>query len=55
MNPNPKYRRVPAEFGPETRFELKLNGMFEPTNPAVKCPKGDPYTFADAPPKMVKP
>lgn len=30
-------------------------GMFEPTNAAVKCPKGDPYTFADAPPKMVKP
>ena len=26
-----------------------------PTNPAVKCPKGDAYTFADAPPKMVKP
>jgi hypothetical protein len=30
------------------------NGMFSPTNSAVKCPKGV-YTFADAPPKMVKP
>jgi hypothetical protein len=30
------------------------NGMFHPTNSAVKCPKG-PYTFADAAPKMVKP
>jgi len=30
------------------------NGMFHPTNSAVKCPKGI-YTFADAPPKMVKP
>lgn len=30
------------------------NGMFSPTNSAVKCPKGA-YTFADAPPKMVKP
>lgn len=30
-------------------------GMFEPTNAAVKCPKSNPYTFADAPPKMVKP
>jgi len=32
------------------------NGMFSPTNSAVKCPKtGYAYTFADAPPKMVKP
>ena len=30
------------------------NGMFSPTNSAVKCPKGT-YSFADAPPKMVKP
>jgi len=30
------------------------NGMFSPTNSAVKCPKGV-YSFADAPPKMVKP
>jgi hypothetical protein len=30
------------------------NGMFSPTNAAVKCPKGV-YSFADAPPKMVKP
>ena len=30
------------------------NGMFSPTNSAVKCPKGA-YSFADAPPKMVKP
>lgn len=30
------------------------NGMFHPTNSAVKCPKGT-YTFADAAPKMVKP
>jgi hypothetical protein len=30
------------------------NGMFSPTNSAVKCPKGV-YTFADAPPKMVTP
>ena len=36
-------------------YKTNPNGMFEPTNPAVKCPKGDPYTFADAPPKMVKP
>ena len=36
-------------------YKNNPNGMFEPTNPAVKCPKGDPYTFADAPPKMVKP
>ena len=32
------------------------NGMFSPTNSAVKCPKtGYGYSFADAPPKMVKP
>jgi hypothetical protein len=32
------------------------NGMFSPTNSAVKCPTtGYAYTFADAPPKMVKP
>ena len=32
------------------------NGMFSPTNSAVKCPKtGYGYTFDDAPPKMVKP
>ncbi len=32
------------------------NGMFSPTNSAVKCPTtGYGYTFADAPPKMVKP
>ena len=36
-------------------YKNNPNGMFEPTNPAVKCPKGDAYTFADAPPKMVKP
>ncbi len=30
------------------------NGMFHPTNSAVKCPKG-PYTFAEAAPKIVKP
>jgi hypothetical protein len=36
-------------------YKNNPNGMFEATNPAVKCPKGDPYTFADAPPKMVKP
>jgi hypothetical protein len=32
------------------------NGMFSPTNSAVKCPKtGYGYSFDDAPPKMVKP
>jgi hypothetical protein len=32
------------------------NGMFSPTNSAVKCPTtGYGYTFADAAPKMVKP
>ena len=32
------------------------NGMFSPTNSAVKCPNtGYGYSFADAPPKMVKP
>ena len=30
------------------------NGMFSPTNSAVKGPKGA-YSFVDAPPKMVKP
>jgi hypothetical protein len=29
------------------------NGMFHPTNSAVKCPKGA-YSFADKPPKIVK-
>ena len=28
-------------------------GMFSPTNPDVKCPPG-PYSFQDAPPKLVK-
>lgn len=36
-------------------YKTNPNGMFEATNPAVKCPAGKPYTFADAPPKMVKP
>ena len=36
-------------------YKTNPNGMFEPTNPAVKCPKSYSYTFADAPPKMVKP
>ena len=36
-------------------YKNNPNGMFEPTNPAVKCPKSYSYTFADAPPKMVKP
>ncbi len=36
-------------------YKNNPNGMFEPTNPAVKCPKSYAYTFADAPPKMVKP
>jgi len=32
------------------------NGMFSPTNSAVKCPtSGYGYSFADAAPKMVKP
>jgi hypothetical protein len=31
------------------------NGMFSPTNSAVKCPKGASYTFAESAPKMVKP
>ncbi len=31
------------------------NGMFSPTNSAVKCPPGNAYTFADAPPNIVKP
>ncbi|HEX8944754.1 MAG TPA: hypothetical protein VF785_16560 [Gemmatimonadaceae bacterium] len=37
-------------------WKTNPNGMFSPTNAAVKCPKtGYAYTFADAPPKMVKP
>ena len=36
-------------------YKNNPNGMFSPTNSAVKCPAGHPYTFADAPPKMVKP
>jgi hypothetical protein len=37
-------------------WKTNPNGMFSPTNSAVKCPKtGYAYTFADAPPKMVKP
>jgi hypothetical protein len=35
-------------------FKNNPNGMFHPTNSALKCPKG-PYTFAEAPPKIVKP
>jgi hypothetical protein len=37
-------------------YKANPNGMFTATNPAVKCPKtGYGYSFADAPPKMVKP
>jgi hypothetical protein len=37
-------------------FKDNPNGMFSPTNSAVKCPKtGYGYSFADGPPKMVKP
>lgn len=37
-------------------YKNNPNGMFSPTNSAVKCPTtGYGYTFADAPPKMVKP
>ncbi len=37
-------------------FKDNPNGMFSATNSAVKCPKtGYGYTFADGPPKMVKP
>jgi hypothetical protein len=37
-------------------FKDNPNGMFSPTNSAVKCPKTSyGYSFADAPPKMVKP
>jgi len=37
-------------------YKNNPNGMFSPTNSAVKCPKtGYGYSFADAPPKMVKP
>lgn len=37
-------------------YKNNPNGMFSATNSAVKCPKtGYGYSFADAPPKMVKP
>jgi hypothetical protein len=37
-------------------YKNNPNGMFSPTNSAVKCPTtGYGYNFADAPPKMVKP
>ncbi len=37
-------------------FKDNPNGMFSPTNSTVHCPKtGYGYSFADAPPKMVKP
>jgi hypothetical protein len=37
-------------------FKDNPNGMFSATNSAVKCPNtGYGYTFADGPPKMVKP
>jgi len=37
-------------------WKTNPNGMFSPTNSAVKCPTtGYGYTFADGPPKMVKP
>jgi hypothetical protein len=37
-------------------YKNNPNGMFSATNSAVKCPTtGYGYTFADAPPKMVKP
>jgi hypothetical protein len=37
-------------------YKTNPNGMFSATNSAVKCPKsGYGYSFADAPPKMVKP
>ena len=37
-------------------YKNNPDGMFSATNPAVKCPKtGYGYSFADAPPKMVKP
>ncbi len=35
-------------------WKTNPNGMFSATNAAVHCPKAT-YTFADAPPKMVKP
>ena len=28
-------------------------GMFTPTNPAVRCPDGYPYSFHEMPPRMV--
>lgn len=31
------------------------NGVFSPTNSAVKCPKGAAYTFQDKPPRMASP
>ena len=37
-------------------YKNNPNGMFSPTNSAVKCPTtGYGYTFKDDPPKMVKP
>jgi hypothetical protein len=37
-------------------YKNNPNGMFSPTNSAVKCPTtGYGYTFQDEPPKMVKP
>ncbi|MEP6495396.1 MAG: hypothetical protein ABJF01_22105 [bacterium] len=37
-------------------YKNNPNGMFSATNSAVKCPTtGYGYSFADAPPKMVKP
>jgi len=37
-------------------WKANPNGMFSATNSAVKCPTtGYGYSFADAPPKMVKP
>jgi hypothetical protein len=35
-------------------WKTNPNGMFHPTNSAVKCQKG-PYTFAEGAPKIVKP
>ena len=36
-------------------YKNNPNGMFSATNSAVKCSPTGAYTFADAPPKMVKP
>ncbi len=33
-------------------FKTNTAGLFNPTNPAVKCPK-TPYSFTDQPPKLV--